>query len=76
MRPGQKCPGNRACKRAINPRVGLGFNEAGAEMPRKPNLMIGVGERNLDASMRPGQKCPGNRRERGRVSKARPLQLQ
>ena len=39
MRPGQKCPGNRGKWPGEHYR-GCCFNEAGAEMPRKPRYAL------------------------------------
>ena len=60
MRPGQSCPGVVATGDEHDIRARIGFNEAGAIMPRSgthsPSRMSGIAR---PASMRPGQSCPG-----------------
>ena len=59
MRPGHVCPGNRGMAPEDAPE-GLGFNEAGACLPRKRRGRKSGDGRRGRASMRPGHVCPGN----------------
>ena len=60
MRPGRKGPGNPFTKYLRDFFERPGFNEAGAQRPRKPPAPSCWPRLNFPVSMRPGRKGPGN----------------
>ena len=62
MRPGRIRPGKRAAESKAAYAVLRGFNEAGANPPRKVRVPRGGLPRQREASMRPGRIRPGKAR--------------